>query len=264
MFGKIKWLFLILPVIFFMTCELGDDIESKKDPGSVTLTFNANGGVGTQAPITGKIGTGIVLPDQGTISKGNDSFDGWNVNALGIGSRNYLAGETFVLPNSDTTLYAVWAPYISTPYTKKYSLVGPTFVSGNLGTGWTDFKTIDNITIYYKDDFDIASLKSDGYTTVTLKYNYIISVWGDIEYDLQLHNVATGVVFINRIPKKENGNNKTIPENREWTINLSEIVNNNTFDTLEFKSRHRKQNLLWGGDFKILNNRGLEVIFSKQ
>ena len=108
MFGKIKWLTLILPVLFLMTCTIGDDLESKKDPSTVTVTFNANGGSGSPpAAQTENIGASITLPNANSLSKENHTFGGWNTNAGGTGI-NYPAGESFTLPNTDITMYAKW------------------------------------------------------------------------------------------------------------------------------------------------------------
>ena len=262
MFGKIKWLFLILPVILFMTCELGDDIESKKDPDSVTLSFDANGGGGTVPPsITGKIGAGIILPNGSTISMANHIFDGWNDNS-GI---YYPAGATFTLPISDTTLYAVWSLPEEILIYREYTIGNLSFESGGLGTTWTSYRIIDNLTSYIeRDRFDIALLKSQGYTNVTLRYNYIMSVWGDIEYELRLLNITKPEIEpLASSGGKRSGNNSRYNRGIVCTVDLSEIEISNTFDDLEIQVRSRKLNALWGGDFRILPDRKLIITFSK-
>jgi len=337
MFGKIKWLALILPVLFFITCTLGEDLESRKDPGTVTVTFNANGSSGSPpATQTGNIGASITLPNSGSLTKENHAFGGWNTNAGGMGT-NYSAGESFNVPKENITLFARWidtstthrvifdinngigttppmqmvkdgssiilpngtgfsqsghiffgwntqadgrgidysagASFIMQPNDitlyakwvltyKDYPIEG-TFTSGGLGTSYTGFNRINNISDLYKDDFDIASLKLEGYTKVKLKYNYTITVWGDIEYQLKLHNVTKNKTFVSKSSEKLNGDNKSFSRDIECTINLSELETSQTFDTLEIQSSYRKQKLLWGGDFKILNRR-LVVTFSKQ
>jgi len=259
MFGKIKLLFLILSLIFFMTCVLGDDIESRRDPDSVTLTFNANGGVGTVPPITDKIGKVIILPNSTTISKINHKFVSWNENALGTGN-NYLEGGTYNLPNIDPTLYAVWEPVDINTH-EVFPIPG-TFNSGNLGTTWIGFNKIDDITTLYKEHFNIPLLKSEGYTKVTLRFNYTITVWGDIEYEIILHNLIKNKTFV-RLQEKLSGNNRNFNKGIECTVNLSELEINNIFDELVIQARYRKQNALWGGDFRI-RNRQLIISFSKE
>jgi hypothetical protein len=105
MLKKIIWLLPLTFVLFFSTCMF--DVDGR---GGVTVTFNANDATGTPPPAqTGRIGSSITLPNVGSLSKGADYiFSGWNTNAMGTGI-NYPAGESFILPSTNITLYANWS-----------------------------------------------------------------------------------------------------------------------------------------------------------
>jgi uncharacterized repeat protein (TIGR02543 family) len=70
------------------------------------VTFNANGGSGTIAQITGAFGSVINLPAVTGFSNSGHSFSGWNTAADGSGIQN-AGGATYVIDNS-LTLYAQW------------------------------------------------------------------------------------------------------------------------------------------------------------
>ena len=74
---------------------------------NVTLTFNANSGVGTApAPQTVRRGFGITLPGGSGISRYGYFFAGWNTNAAGTGDG--ISGGMVFTPTDDLTLYAMW------------------------------------------------------------------------------------------------------------------------------------------------------------
>ena len=79
-------------------------------PNTITVTYDANGGSGTApAASTGTYGSVIQLAGSGAISKANSVFVSWNTAADGTGT-SYQADEpNYALPDSDITLYAVWA-----------------------------------------------------------------------------------------------------------------------------------------------------------
>ncbi len=93
-----------LDVIYFVYQSTG--------PVQVTLSFNTNGGSGSVASITGTSGTSVTLPDyEGTRS--GYTFLGWaDSSAEFPGGTEYRAiyepGDSYVLPDSNKTLYAAW------------------------------------------------------------------------------------------------------------------------------------------------------------
>ena len=72
-----------------------------------TLTFNANGGSGSVASISGAHGSSITLPGQGGLLHAGFLLAQWNTAAKGTGA-SYAVGQTLVLSGS-STLYAQWS-----------------------------------------------------------------------------------------------------------------------------------------------------------
>ena len=74
-----------------------------------TVTFSANGGVGTApVPRTVNEGAAMTLPYGDGLSRHGFTFAGWNTNAAGTGS-NFDAGAPFT-PAGNMTLFARWNP----------------------------------------------------------------------------------------------------------------------------------------------------------
>ena len=219
----------------------------------LTITFNANGAAGGTPPasLTAHGGDSITVPNQGTLTYSGRAFGGWNTQANG-GGENYLADARIVVTDN-ITLYAIWVT-ISGEYT-----TGTMFASGWLGTDFTAYTKIDDISAVCRADFDIAKLKLMGYTKVTFTYIYSMGIWGTIEYKLRLHNVTTNTTF------KESelhtpGNGKSFNDRSLiFTADLSKLENNHI---LEIQASYRKTNVLWGGDFEIKSDRKLKVAFS--
>jgi uncharacterized repeat protein (TIGR02543 family) len=73
---------------------------------AVTVDFSANGGSGVPEPVHGQELTITALPSEAPTRTGF-SFAGWQTTQDGSGNR-YQPGEPFIIPTSDTTLYASW------------------------------------------------------------------------------------------------------------------------------------------------------------
>jgi len=74
-----------------------------------TVTFNANGGMGTAPPpVQVNRDASISLPGSGGLSRIGFAFGGWNTQPDGGGER-FGAGSLFA-SNADTTLFAMWDP----------------------------------------------------------------------------------------------------------------------------------------------------------
>ena len=67
-----------------------------------TVSFNANGGTGTMANVTGVSGE-YTLPENGFNAPANKQFKGWATSADG----SVISGTTYEV-SSDTTFYAIW------------------------------------------------------------------------------------------------------------------------------------------------------------
>ena len=84
---------------FNVTFTKGDDPTT---PQTHTVTFNANGGTGTVAPMTAEAGTAITLPSADGLSRKYYTFTAWET-----GEKQYNPGDPFTV-NADTVFTAVW------------------------------------------------------------------------------------------------------------------------------------------------------------
>ena len=71
-----------------------------------TVTFNANGGTGSQTSETSSSATALTPVSSGTIARAGYTFTGWNTSAAGTGTA-YANGATYPFTSS-VTLYAQW------------------------------------------------------------------------------------------------------------------------------------------------------------
>jgi hypothetical protein len=72
----------------------------------ITLSFNANNGLGTTPSLSGAAGETVALPPSG-FSRGGKSFTGWNTEADGSGTA-YLPGASYTFGTANAVLYAAW------------------------------------------------------------------------------------------------------------------------------------------------------------
>ena len=72
-----------------------------------SLSYDANGGIGTMSAETGVAGK-IVTVAQNEFTRNNYAFIGWNTQADGKGTA-YKPGDSFTLTDKDTVLYAQWS-----------------------------------------------------------------------------------------------------------------------------------------------------------
>ena len=91
------------------------DIQDKVANAKVTtytVTYNGNRNTGGSVPVDGRTyhqgETVTVLDNTGVLVKTHCNFAGWSTQA--DGGTTFLLGKTFVMGNTDVTLYAVWAP----------------------------------------------------------------------------------------------------------------------------------------------------------
>ena len=72
-----------------------------------SLSYDANGGMGTMGAEAGVAGTTVTVAQNG-FTRDNYTFTGWNTQADGKGAA-YKPGDSFTLTDKDTVLYAQWS-----------------------------------------------------------------------------------------------------------------------------------------------------------
>ena len=72
-----------------------------------SLSYDANGGMGTMGVEAGVAGTTVTVAQNG-FTRDNYTFTGWNTQADGKGAA-YKPGDSFTLTDKDTVLYAQWS-----------------------------------------------------------------------------------------------------------------------------------------------------------
>ena len=87
-----------------------------------TVSFNANGGSGTMADVTG-VTSNYTLPANGFTAPAGQQFKGWATSASGA-----VITGTSITVSADTTLYAIWEPIPVTEYTISFN------INGGIGT----------------------------------------------------------------------------------------------------------------------------------
>ena len=106
---------------------------AKAAPAEYTVRFNANGGGGTMADVTGVSGS-YTLPSCGFTEPKGKQFKGWSTSADG----SVISGTTYEV-SSDTTFYAIWE-------SKEYSII-VTDGKATIGAGSEISKAAQGTTI---------------------------------------------------------------------------------------------------------------------
>jgi len=106
---------------------------TKDAPTEYTVRFNANGGGGTMADVTGVSGS-YTLPACGFTEPEGKQFKGWSTSADG----SVISGTTYEV-SSDTTFYAIWE-------SKEYSII-VTDGKATIGAGSEISKAAQGTTI---------------------------------------------------------------------------------------------------------------------
>ena len=96
------------------------------------LSFDANGGSGTMAPVTLDTDEETTLP-QNSFTLDGYNFSGWAETSTG--AEAYADGSTFYMKPVDTVLYAKWTADTNTPYTVEY------YQQDVIGSGYTKIET---------------------------------------------------------------------------------------------------------------------------
>ena len=95
-----------------ISVTFGEDTNNNNVPdaneGTVTLTYNANGGEGSAPAGQSADKWSTVTVAENTFTRSGYSFAGWNTQADGSGE-DYAAGDAFQLTGQDAVLYAQWS-----------------------------------------------------------------------------------------------------------------------------------------------------------
>ena len=116
-----------------MICDTCGYDRTVTPPAKYTVRFNANGGGGTMADVTGVSGS-YTLPACGFTEPEGKQFKGWSTSADG----SVISGTTYEV-SSDTTFYAIWE-------SKEYSII-VTDGKATIGAGSEISKAAQGTTI---------------------------------------------------------------------------------------------------------------------
>ena len=112
---------------------------------SITVTFNANGGIGLVLPQTVEPGSSLILPSGDGLSRPGFVFVGWNTNADGTGI-NRDVGESFI-PVGGITLFARW---VLPALTGTVGITGTAYVGQTLTANTTNLGGSGDINFQWR------------------------------------------------------------------------------------------------------------------
>lgn len=152
-----------------------------------TVRFNANGGTGTMADVTGVPAGAYTLPANGFTAPAGKQFKGWSTGASGA----VIAGTTYNV-TGDVTLYAIWE---NKPHTHTYNTTWSTDETNH----WHectcgDKKDVAPHVDANKDhNCDVCGKKMSDHTggTATCKDKATCTICGQKYGDLAAHNYKT-------------------------------------------------------------------------
>ena len=153
-----------------------------------TVRFNANGGTGTMADVTGVPAGAYTLPANGFTAPAGKQFKGWSTGASGA----VIAGTTYNV-TGDVTLYAIWE---NKPHTHTYNTTWSTDETNH----WHecsvcgDKKDLAAHVDANKDhNCDVCGKKMSDHTggTATCKDKATCTICGQKYGDLAAHNYKT-------------------------------------------------------------------------
>ena len=152
-----------------------------------TVRFNANGGTGTMADVTGVPAGAYTLPANGFMAPAGKQFKGWSTGATGA----VIAGTTYNV-TGDVTLYAIWE---DKPHTHTYSTTWSTDETNH----WHECTCGDKKDVAAHVDAnkdhncDVCGKKMSDHKggTATCKEKATCSICGQKYGDLAPHNYKT-------------------------------------------------------------------------
>ena len=152
-----------------------------------TVRFNANGGTGTMADVTGVPAGAYTLPANGFTAPAGKQFKGWSTGATGA----VIEGTTYNV-TGDVTLYAIWE---DKPHTHTYS----TEWSTDSANHWHECTCGDKKDVAAHADAnkdhncDVCGKKTSDHTggTATCKEKATCTICGQKYGELAAHNYKT-------------------------------------------------------------------------
>ena len=152
-----------------------------------TVKFNANGGTGTMADVTGVPAGAYTLPANGFTAPAGKQFKGWSTGASGA----VIAGTTYNV-TGDVTLYAIWE---DKPHTHTYNTTWSTDETNH----WHECTCGDKKDLAAHTDAnedhncDVCGKKMSDHTggTATCKDKATCTICGQKYGDLAAHNYKT-------------------------------------------------------------------------
>ena len=111
-------------------------IYPKYSYGSVKISYNPDGGAVSPSYVYANPGDSVTLP---TPTRAGYTFLGWTTNLVPDYSIVGKGGQSYTVPNSDITLYAVWESTESHSSGDVIALINPNgVVVGSYTCGWTN------------------------------------------------------------------------------------------------------------------------------
>ena len=152
-----------------------------------TVKFNANGGTGTMADVTGVPAGAYTLPANGFTAPAGKQFKGWSTGASGA----VIAGTTYNV-TGDVTLYAIWE---AKPHTHTYNTTWSTDAANH----WHECTCGDkkdlaaHVDANEDHNCDVCGKKMSDHTggTATCKDKATCTICGQKYGDLAAHNYKT-------------------------------------------------------------------------
>ena len=152
-----------------------------------TVRFNANGGTGTMADVTGVPAGAYTLPANGFTAPAGKQFKGWSTGASGA----VIAGTTYNV-TGNVTLYAIWE---NKPHTHTYNTTWSTDAANH----WHECTCGDkkdlaaHVDANKDHNCDVCGKKMSDHTggTATCKDKATCTICGQKYGDLAAHNYKT-------------------------------------------------------------------------
>ena len=128
------------------------------------VSFDANGGTGTMADVTGVTGS-YTLPANGFTAPSGKQFKGWATSASGT-----VITGTSITVSADTTLYAIWEPIPVTEYTITFNVNGGNGTIPPQTTSGQKLSSLPTATHSGSYSFDGWYTAASGGTQITTAY----------------------------------------------------------------------------------------------
>ena len=126
------------------------------------VSFDANGGTGTMADVTGVTGN-YTLPANGFTAPSGKQFKGWATSASGT-----VITGTSITVSADTKLYAIWEPIPATEYTITFDVNGG---SGTIPSQTTSGQKLSSLpTATRSGSYSFDGWYTSGGTQITTAY----------------------------------------------------------------------------------------------